>query len=73
MSVEAAPIAADALNRIALAADQLARLEPRLAEARRELHAAIVEAHSHGVSAAAIARVAGVSRQAVYKIIERAK
>jgi uncharacterized protein (UPF0335 family) len=63
--------AADAMNRVARAAEQVARLEPRLRAARSELHAAIREAASEGVDAKLIARVAGLSRQRVAKILER--
>lgn len=64
-------IAADALNRVAKAAEKIGRLEPRLAEARRELHAAIREAHADGASVQVIARVAGLSRQRIDQIVSR--
>jgi hypothetical protein len=49
------------VTRVARAAAQVARLEPRLSEARAELHSAIVVAHSEGVAPAVIARVVGGS------------
>jgi hypothetical protein len=64
-------VAADALNRVAEAAEAITRLEPRLEAARRELHEAIREAHEGGASLAVIARVAGISRQRVGQIIKR--
>ena len=57
------------MNRIARAAEKIERLEPRLAEARRELHAAIREAHAEGASLGTIARVAGLSRERVRQIV----
>jgi hypothetical protein len=62
-------VAADILNRVARAADEIARLEPRLRRAREELHAAIREAAREGVSLSVIARVAGISRQRVAQLV----
>lgn len=59
------------LERVVKAADQIARLEPRLSAARRELHAAIKEAHTEGHSLVVIARVANLTRQRVDQIIKR--
>lgn len=52
-----------ALDRVSTAAERIARLEPWLTEARRELHAAILEAHAEGVSIVVIAAV-GARRRA---------
>lgn len=62
-------MSADTMNRIAAAAEKVERLEPRLAEVRVELHAAIREAHGEGASLGAIARVAGLSRERVRQIV----
>jgi DNA-directed RNA polymerase sigma subunit (sigma70/sigma32) len=62
-------MSAETMNRIAAAAENVERLEPRLAEARRELHAAVRDAHAEGASLAAIARVAGLSRERVRQIV----
>jgi DNA-directed RNA polymerase specialized sigma24 family protein len=59
------------LERVVKTAEQIARLEPRLSDARRELHAAILEAHAEGHSTSVIAKVAGLSRQRVDQIIRR--
>jgi len=64
-------VAGDALNRVAAAADKVARLEPRLEEARRELHAAIIDARKDGATVVVIAKVAGLSRQRVQQILAR--
>jgi hypothetical protein len=61
----------DVLDRLALVSATIARLEPRLAEARRELHAVILEAHAQGVSVVVISRVSGLTRQRVHQIIQR--
>jgi Homeodomain-like domain len=42
-----------------------------LSDARRELHAAILEANAEGHSTSVIAKVAGLSRQRVDQIIRR--
>jgi hypothetical protein len=57
------------MNRIAKAAERVERLEPRLAEARTELHAAIRQAHAEGASLAAISRVAGLTRERIRQIV----
>jgi hypothetical protein len=57
------------MNRIAKAAERVERLEPRLAEARVELHAAIRHAHDEGAKPATIARVAGLSRERIRQIV----
>lgn len=59
----------DALNRIASAAEKIARLEPRLEAARQERIEAIREAHAGGASVAVLARVAGLTRQRVDQIV----
>jgi uncharacterized protein (UPF0335 family) len=64
-------MAAEALNRVADAAEKIARLEPRLREARRDLHEAIREAHARGASVTVIAKVASLSRQRVDQIIRK--
>jgi hypothetical protein len=51
-------VASAPLERVAKAAEQIERLEPRLADARRELHTAILEAHAEGHSTSVIAKVA---------------
>jgi hypothetical protein len=61
----------EALDRVAAAAAQIARLEPRLADARAELHRAIREAHEQGASVVVIAKVAGLSRQRVDQIVKK--
>jgi hypothetical protein len=63
-------IAEDALHRVAKAADQIARLEPRLDAARTELHAAIREAYEKGASVMVIARVANLSRQRISQLVK---
>ena len=65
-------ISAETMNRIAKAAERVERLEPRLADARVELHAAIRQAHDEGATLSAIARVAGLSRERVRQVV-RAK
>jgi DNA-binding phage protein len=64
------PVAADAMNRLATAAERVARLRPQLEDARAELHDAAREAYAHGVSIAAIARVSGLTRQRVHQIVK---
>jgi DNA-directed RNA polymerase sigma subunit (sigma70/sigma32) len=59
------------MNRVAKAAERVERLEPRLAEARTELHAAIRAAHAEGASLGTIARVAGLSRERVRQIVKQ--
>jgi hypothetical protein len=68
-TVNLSPIASEAMNRVAQAAGRVERLEPRLAAARAELHAAIREAHAEGVGVAVIAKLAGLSRQRVSQIV----
>ena len=62
-------IAVDALNRIAKAAEEIERLQPRLVRARRELHVAIRDAYTDGASVTVIAKVANLSRQRVDQIV----
>jgi len=57
------------MNRIAIAAEKIERLEPRLAAARTELHAAIRKAHAEGAKPATIARVAALSRERIRQIL----
>jgi hypothetical protein len=59
----------ETMNRIAKAAERVERFEPRLAEARTELHAAIRQAHTEGAKPATIARVAGLSRERIRQIL----
>jgi len=58
------------MNRIAKASETIDRLQPRLAQARKELYAAILEAHREGASVTVIAKLAGLSRQRVDQIIK---
>jgi DNA-directed RNA polymerase sigma subunit (sigma70/sigma32) len=58
------------MNRIAVAAERIERLEPRLNDARTELHAAIRKAHKEGASLGTIARVAGLSRERIRQIVK---
>jgi DNA-directed RNA polymerase specialized sigma24 family protein len=62
-------ISAETMNRIAAAAEKVERLEPRLEAARAELHAAIRQAKVEGASLAAIARVAGLSRERIRQLV----
>jgi uncharacterized protein (UPF0335 family) len=64
-------ISAATMNRIARAAEQIERLEPRLTEARQELHQAIRDARAEGADLATIARVAGLSRERVRQIVKK--
>ena len=57
------------MNRIAKVAEKVERPEPRLAEARAELHAAIRQAHAEGAKPATIARMAGLSRERIRQIL----
>jgi hypothetical protein len=63
-------VAADAMNRIARAADRLDRLNRQLEEARQELQDAIREAHAAGVSVAAIARTTSLTTQRIHQILQ---
>jgi DNA invertase Pin-like site-specific DNA recombinase len=63
-------IAAETMNRVAQAAEKIERLEPRLLAARAELYAAIRDAHAEGATFATIARVAGLSREWVRRIVK---
>jgi hypothetical protein len=56
----------ETMNRIAAAVE---RLEPRLAEVRAELHAAIRDAHGEGASLGTISRVAGLSRERIRPLV----
>lgn len=71
MQHELHDVAGEALDRVAAAAEKISRLEPRLTEARQELHAAIREAHEEGASVVVIAKVAGITRQRVAQILAR--
>jgi DNA-binding phage protein len=64
-------ISAATMNRIAKAAEKIERLEPRLDEARRELHQAIRDARAEGADMATIARVAGLSRERIRQIVRK--
>jgi hypothetical protein len=59
------------LDRVAAAAEKIKRLEPRLVDARRELHQAIIDAHAEGASVTVISKVAGLSRQRVDQIVRK--
>lgn len=61
----------EALDRVSRAAEKARRLEPRLEAARKELHAAIRDAHEQGVSVAVLAKVAGISRQRVSVLVRK--
>jgi DNA-directed RNA polymerase sigma subunit (sigma70/sigma32) len=69
MATNTTIISAETMNRIAKAAERVERLEPRLAEARVELHEAIRQAHAEGASLSAISRVAGLSRERIRQIV----
>ena len=69
MATKTEHTSAETMNRIASAAERVERLEPRLVEARTELHAAIRQAHVEGVKPATIARVAGLSRERIRQIL----
>jgi len=62
-------MSAETMNRIADAAERVERLSPRLEAARMELHSAIRKAHAEGASMAAIARVAGLSRERIRQLV----
>jgi hypothetical protein len=62
-------VATDALNRVARAAEEISRLQPRLDRARTELHESIKEAHREGATAAVLVRVSGLSRQRISQIL----
>jgi DNA-directed RNA polymerase sigma subunit (sigma70/sigma32) len=62
-------MSAETMNRISTAAEKVERFEPRLAEARQELHAAIRAAHAEGATLGTIARVAGLSRERVRQLV----
>jgi hypothetical protein len=63
--------ALDALTAISEAADDVARLEPQLKDARARLHGGILRAHRLGASIALIAKTAGLSRQRIHQIVEK--
>jgi hypothetical protein len=62
-------VATDALNRVDRAAEEIARLQPRVDRARKELHESIKEAHREGATVAVLARVARLSRQRISQIL----
>jgi DNA-directed RNA polymerase specialized sigma24 family protein len=66
-------VAAEALERAQKTAEKIRRLEPRLENLRRELHAAILDARDEGASIALIAAAAGVSKQRVDQIVKRGR
>jgi hypothetical protein len=66
-----AGISAETMNRLLAAAEEYERLRPRLDAARTELHAAIRQAHAEGVKDAAIARMAGLSRERIRQIVSK--
>ncbi len=70
MAANIATISAETMNRVAKAAERIERLEPRLVEARTELHAAIRQAHAEGAGLTTIARVPGLSREWVRQIVK---
>lgn len=59
------------MERVRIAADKVARLEPRLEAERARLHEAILDAHREGASLALIARAANLSRERVRQIVAR--
>ncbi len=61
----------DTLDQLARAAENVARLEPRLAAARVELHGLIRQAADEGVSREVIARVAGLTKERIRQILVR--
>ncbi len=63
----------EALERLATAAAVIARLEPRLDQARRDRLEAVREAHAQGTSLALIAKVAGISRQRVDQMLRQSR
>lgn len=63
-------VSAETMNRISKAAEKVERFEPRLAEARAELHEAIRQAHSEGASLGTISRVAGLSRERIRQLVK---
>jgi AcrR family transcriptional regulator len=58
------------LDDVRAAAEELQRIEDERLAARKRLLAAIVTAHSEGISVARIAREAGVSRPTLYRYLE---
>lgn len=65
------PVAADAMNRLARAAERVERLRPQLDQATAELHEAIGQARAEGVDTATIVRLSGLSRQRIAQILKR--
>jgi hypothetical protein len=61
----------DTLDQLARTAENVARLEPRLSEARVELHRLIRLADVEGAGREVIARVAGLSKERVRQILAR--
>lgn len=60
------------MNRLAHAADRVARLEPELRRARADVRQAILDAYVLGVEPTTIARTAGLSRQRISQILRAA-
>ena len=61
----------DTLDQLARSAENVARLEPRLAAARVELHRLIRQAAAEGAGREVIARVAGLSKERVRQVLAR--
>jgi len=57
------------MRKLADAKAKLTRAEKHAEKVRRELYAAIREAHAVGESVSLIAQIAGVSRQRVWQIV----
>lgn len=68
-SEKISPVAADALRRLRQASERLDRLVSQQDRARREVHAALLEAYEAGVDAGTLAKVSGYSRQRVAQIL----
>jgi hypothetical protein len=64
-------VAGEALNQIPVLAARIARLEPRIDDARRELQGAIRQAHADGASIATLAKLSNLSRQRVSVIVAK--
>ena len=62
-------MAADALRRLREAAERLERHTAQSEQARKDVHAALLEAHEAGVDPGTLAKVSGYSRQRVAQLI----
>ena len=61
----------ETLNQVAKVRNRVDRLEPRLVEARMELHMLIRQAQSEGASLDVIASVAGISKERVRQVLAK--